>query len=252
MRYIDAWKMEGCVYTIYQNNEGNRFYILRKEKDGNSNQLRVAFKSAEDAKTWVNNVLIPAWKNWHDCNKLAGQVYLDDSDELNETKNTNKNMKKQTIKLNESQLRNFIKDSIKKVLMEHSIVSPFVYDPVDKTRELEEQGWTPGLWNKINMEACMASDSFGIEVSFFEYTYCLGHAIISVGDLMECRDIIQAIANGDKINNSSYETFRDELYEYLGNDEYSDTDSLGFDIVNSENMRVADARGQYSVGNIFG
>ena len=83
MRYIDAWKMEDCVYTIYQNNEGNRFYIFRKEKDGNSNQLRVVFKSAEDAKAWVNNVLIPAWQNWHDCNKLAGQVYLDDQDELN-------------------------------------------------------------------------------------------------------------------------------------------------------------------------
>lgn len=118
MRYIDAWKMEGCVYTIYQNNEGNRFYIFRKEKDGNSNQLRVAFKSAEDAKAWVNNVLIPAWQNWHDCNKLAGQAYLDDPDELNETKNTNKNTKKNTIKLNESQLRNIIKESVKKVLKE--------------------------------------------------------------------------------------------------------------------------------------
>jgi hypothetical protein len=110
--------MEGCVYTIYQNNEGNRFYIFRKEKDGNSNQLRVAFKSAEDAKAWVDNVLIPAWQNWHDCNKLAGQVYLDDPDELNETKNINENMKKQTIKLNESQLRKMIKESIKNILRE--------------------------------------------------------------------------------------------------------------------------------------
>lgn len=112
MRYIDAWKMEECVYTIYQNNEGNRFYIFRKEKDGNSNQLRVAFKSAEDAKAWVNNVLIPAWQNWHDCNKLAGQVYLDDPDELNETKNINVNIKKQTIKLNESQLKQMIKEAL--------------------------------------------------------------------------------------------------------------------------------------------
>jgi hypothetical protein len=117
--------MEGCVYTIYQNNEGNRFYIFRKEKDGNSNQLRVAFKSAEDAKAWVDNVLIPAWQNWHDCNKLAGQVYLDDPDELNETKNTNKKMKKQTIKLNESQLRNIIKKSIREAVCEDEYDLPW-------------------------------------------------------------------------------------------------------------------------------
>jgi hypothetical protein len=114
MRYIDAWKMEDCVYTIYQSNEGNRFYIFRKEKDGNSNQLRVAFKSAEDAKAWVNNVLIPAWRNWHDCNKLAGQAYLDDPDELNE-----------------SQLRNIIKESIKKVLKENVKTDIFTIDAFD-------------------------------------------------------------------------------------------------------------------------
>lgn len=104
--------MDGCTYTIYQDN--NRFCIFRKEKEGNVNQLKPVFKNAEDAKAWVNNVLIPAWQKWHECNKVAGQVYLDDPDELNEAKNM-----KRTIRLNESQLRGLIKESIKKVLNEN-------------------------------------------------------------------------------------------------------------------------------------
>lgn len=136
MRYVDAWKMEGCVYTIYQSNEGDRFYIFRKEKDGNSNQLRVAFKSADDAKAWVNNVLIPAWQNWHDCNKLAGQAYLDDPDELNEAKNTNKNMKKQAIKLNESQLRQVIKKTLNEYITQST---PQSYD--NSTEQPSKQGF---------------------------------------------------------------------------------------------------------------
>lgn len=131
MRNIDSWKMEGYIYTIYQNDKHNRFDIYRTEKEGNSNQLRVAFRSAEDARAWVKNELIPAWQNWHECNKLAGQVYLDDPDELNETKNINKNTNKNTIKLNESKLRNIIKESIKKVLKENVKTDVFIIDAFD-------------------------------------------------------------------------------------------------------------------------
>lgn len=138
MRYIDAWKMDGCTYTIYQDN--NRFCIFRKEKEGNVNQLKPVFKNAEDAKAWVNNELIPAWQKWHDCNKLAGQVYLDDPDELNEAKNMNEKMKKQTIKINESQLRNIIKESIKKVLNERKPAEG-EYHMFDNLEKLP-QGWT--------------------------------------------------------------------------------------------------------------
>ena len=133
-------------------------------------------------------------------------------------------------------------------ILKETVVHPHICDPRDETYRLEEQGWEHNLWNAIDIDSCMEEGTFSIDVGFFDYTYCVGHEVIPVGSVLECRDIIQAIAKGEKVNN---ENFMMELENCFYNDEYSEIDSLGFDIISPSGYRAADARGQHSYANLF-
>ena len=124
---------EGCAVQLPEKYRGIE-YEIRKELSQWYNHIGYKYtKRTSFPKDTINYIIYAVLS---DAVKGYQDVSLDKIEtdaKINENKNSNK--MKQTIKLNESQLRNIIKESIKKVLKENVKTDIFTIDAFDNQDE---------------------------------------------------------------------------------------------------------------------
>ena len=132
------------MYRKYKEDGRRIFFIYDKSRSVNDAYKRVLMMCKDGNLYFWNNYDKPAGSTkdkessiWNYINSLPreAQIVLSSiaEGEITESK-TNKNMKKNTIKLNEEQLRNLIAESVKKVLTEGQVKSGNIWNELGDMR----------------------------------------------------------------------------------------------------------------------
>lgn len=161
-------------------------------------------------------------------------------------KNPDEWMKKHLDSVDESKIKKAIKESVKMVLKEN--VWDSVIDANDKEtiEKLENMGWNTDLWGYIDLDWLNKKETFAVGVQFFDYTASLGSEWIPVGNLDDCRAIVESLVKGETPSNHD---FLNRLQDcFYSNEEYEDATSVGYEILalkpsGEALMLVADAKG---------
>ena len=113
MKVINGFNIGNTYYYITEFK--GKYLVFSENKSNDTKQLNVSFNSAKEAEQWIKTVLRPAWEEWAYLNREADKTYLEPEDLL---ESRNRRNKRKKIRLNEIQLNNLIKKSVRKTLNE--------------------------------------------------------------------------------------------------------------------------------------